>query len=150
MLLLESKQILESVSRSLVRHVLPKLEDDFARVQIASAVKALQEVVDRLDNGDPCESLNAAIESDARELASNIATDSPAFAQRLRKAVDSVAEIEVARDRNRVLGNALWELVAQSDDPAAPKLLDLLREHALASSSADNVYLCGEAIASLT
>ena len=51
MILLDSVEILAAVRRSLEAHVLPDLRDDFARVQVQSALKALAEVEDRLANG---------------------------------------------------------------------------------------------------
>ena len=153
MQLLDSKQILDAVARSLETHVLPKLEDDFARVQIASALKALQEVGDRLEHGDPCDALNDRIEQGAREIADGARDSSPDFAARLLKALDGIADTKSTtstRDRNRQLGEALWELVSKNDDPAAKQLLALLSQLALESANADNAYLCGEAIVSLT
>ena len=47
MILLDSVEILAAVRRSLETHVLPDLRDDFARVQVLSALKALAEVEDR-------------------------------------------------------------------------------------------------------
>jgi hypothetical protein len=138
------------VARSLEAHVLPKLDDDFARVQIASALKALQEVGDRLVHGDPCDALNDRIEQGAREIAEGARDGSPDFAARLLKALDGIAQDAGARERNRQMGEALWQLVSKNDDPAAKQLLALLSQLALESANADNAYLCGEAIASLT
>ena len=42
MFVLDSVQILAAVRRSLTKHVLPALEDDFARVQIVQTLKALE------------------------------------------------------------------------------------------------------------
>lgn len=150
MQLLDSKDILDAVSRSLQTHVLPKLDDEFARVQIASALKALQEVGDRLQDGDPCDALNDRIEQGAREIAEGANETSPEFSKRLIAALDGVASVEGTRQRNREMGEALWQLVSKNDDPAAKQLLALLSQLALESANADNRYMCGEAIASLT
>ncbi len=40
MIVLDSAQILTSVKLSLETHVLPELDDDFARVQVLAALKA--------------------------------------------------------------------------------------------------------------
>ena len=61
MILLDSVEILAAVRRSLEAHVLPDLRDDFARVQVQSALKALAEVEDRLVNGEGYDS-NCAME----------------------------------------------------------------------------------------
>jgi hypothetical protein len=47
MILLDSAEILAAVRRSLEVHVLPELRDEFARVQVQSALKALAEVAER-------------------------------------------------------------------------------------------------------
>ncbi len=150
MLLLESKEILAAVARSLEHHVLPRLADPFARVQVLAALKALQEVGDRLEGGDPCEALNQSIEAGARAIADECAASAPEFSRRLGGALDSVGDIENARERNRALGDALWALVEDDRSAAAARLLEHLRSRALASANADNAYLCVEAIASLT
>ena len=51
MILLESQQILAAVQRSLQIHILPQLEDDFARIQVSAALEALREVSDRMSEG---------------------------------------------------------------------------------------------------
>lgn len=150
MILLDSRQILEAVQRSLDAHVLPMLEDDFARVQVASAQKALQEVLDRMAEGDPCERMNEALAEGARAIAREHRDTSPELSGRIDAALDAVSRQGEARDVCRALGEALWAIVAGSQDPAARALLALLQEQALAVYSADGRYLCFEAIASLT
>ena len=150
MILLDSTEILAAVRRSLEAHVLPELRDDFARVQVQSALKALAEVEDRLANGEPCKRMNHDIETRARELANSIRSESPAFARGLDEALAGAPEGGTSRDRARQLGEALWSLVSGSDDPAAARLLALLQEEALRTMSEDNAWMCPEAIASLT
>jgi HAMP domain-containing protein len=150
MIVLDSEQILAAVSRSLAAHVLPALSDDFARVQVQSALKALAEVRDRLANGDPCERSNRIIEAEVRKLAESIRAQSPVFAAGLAAALDAEPEGDEPRDRARQLGTALWELVAADEDPAAAKLLAVLSAEAIRTMGEDNVWLCPEAILSLT
>jgi uncharacterized protein with ATP-grasp and redox domains len=150
MMLLDSKQILDAIARSLEGHVLPQLSDDFAKVQIASALKALQEVGDRLEHGDPCAALNDRIEQAARDVAEGAREGSPEFSARLLAALDASAQVDGLRARNKQMSEALWQLVSKNDDPAAKLLLTQLSQIALESANADNVYICGEAVVSLT
>jgi hypothetical protein len=151
MILLDSTQILSAVRRSLQTHVLPMLDDEFARIQIAASLKALEEVGDRLQNGDPCDRMNSDLVAGARAISAEYAESSPSFCARLRAALDSVPDDAGARDRNRALGEALWQLVEAGDgDPAARAVLRLLYDQALAAYSADGQYISIEAIVSLT
>jgi hypothetical protein len=150
MILLDSVEILAAVHRSLEAHVLPELGEGFARVQVQAALMALTDVVDRLEKGDPCERMNQRIEADARELAESARADSPAFAERLEAALAATPEGGESRDRARQLGEALWSLVCDSEDPAAAKLLEVVRDRAIQSAQEDVVWMCPEAIHSLT
>jgi hypothetical protein len=150
MIVLDSVQILAAVSRSLETHVLPELEDDFARVQVQSALKALAEVRDRIENGDPCARSNDIIEAGVRELADGLRNDSPEFAAGLEAALAATPGGDEPRDRARQLGEALWQLVAANEGPAAAQLLALLSSEAIRTMAEDNAWMCPEAIASLT
>jgi len=150
MIVLDSAQILAAVERSLETHVLPVLSDDFARVQVLSALKALAEVSNRLENGDPAERSNGIIEAGVRELAASVRSESPEFAAKLEAAVEATPEGEAPRDRSRQLGGALWNLCSEDQGPAAARLLALLQAEALRTMGEDNVWMCPEAIASLT
>lgn len=150
MILLDNQQILGAVRRSLEIHILPKLDDDFARVQVASALKALEEVMDRLSDGDPCDALNADLITGSRAIAERHRGDSPEFVRALEQALAGFPEDADARDQNRYLGESLWSLVSGNEDPAAKEVLALLYKQALAIFGADGKYMCGEAIASLT
>lgn len=149
MILLDSVEILAAVRRSLEAHVLPELRDDFARVQVQAALKALAEIGDRLENGEPCERSIHNIEAGVRELADSIRSESPAFAEGLVAALAAPPADAAPRERSRQLGDALWSLVSGSEDPAAVRLMALLREEALRTASEDAEWMCGEAIASL-
>ena len=89
-------------------------------------------------------------ESGVRELAESLRTEDPGFAAKLDAAPASAPDEGPPRERARRLGESLWTLVAGSDDPAAARLLDLLRQEALRTVGEDNAWMCGEAIASLT
>jgi len=150
MIVLDSTQILAAVRRSLETHVLPELSDDFARVQVLSALKALAEVGDRLERGDPSERSNHMIEAEVGALAASIRTSSPDFSAGLEAALAATHAGDMPRDRGRQLGGALWTLVSGSQDPAAAQLLALLQAEALRTMGEDNAWICPEAIASLT
>jgi len=150
MIVLDTAQILSSVKLSLETHVLPELSDDFARVQVLSAIKALAEVSDRLENGDPADRSNGIIEAGIRELADSLRSESPEFTAGLEAALAAKPEGDAPRDRSRQLGEALWSLFSQSEGPAADRLLAVLQAEALRTMSEDNAWICPEAIASLT
>ena len=150
MIHLDSVEILAAVRRSLQAHVLPELSDDFARVQVHAALKTLAEVGDRLENGDPCERSNRITVAGVRELADSLRSENPGFAAKLDAALAKAPDGGPPRERARRLGESLWELVSGNDDPAAARLLELLRQEALRTVGEDNAWMCGEAIASLT
>ena len=150
MIVLDSAQILTAVRLSLESHVLPAISNDFARVQVLSALKALAEVSNRLENGDPAERSNGIIEAGVRELVDSIRSESPDFAARLDAALKAKPEGDASRDRSRQLGGALWDLCSEDQGPAAARLLALLQAEALRTMGEDNVWMCPEAIESLT
>jgi hypothetical protein len=143
---LDSVQILAAVQRALETHVLPELQDDFAIVQMHASFKALAEVVDRLQKGDPCERLNERIEIGAHEVAESIRDTSPALAGEIDAVLADRPASDEPRDRARQLGGALWSLVSQSQDPAAAKLVDVLRENACQAAGEDAIWLCSESL----
>jgi hypothetical protein len=150
MILLESHQILAAVRRSLESHVLPAVEDDFARVQVASALKALAEIEHRLQNGDLCERLNQNIADGARDIAAGIRAESPSFANAVDAALGDAPAEEGARARNRQLVSALWQIMKDEQGPGAERLWILLQETAQQSMGEDAMWMCPEAIQSLT
>lgn len=150
MIVLDSAQILNAVKRSLETHVLPALDDDFARIQVLAALKALAEVSDRLENGDPAKRSNAIIEAGVRELADSIRAEASDFAAKLDTVLEAKPEGEAPRDRSRQLGEALWTLHSETQGPAAARLLAILQAEALRTMNEDNAWICPEAIASLT
>jgi hypothetical protein len=150
MILLDTLQILAAVQGSLKTHILPKLDDDFARIQVAAALKALEEVSNRIEHGDPCDETNSDLIAGALKVAEDHRASSPDLVARLEAALDAIPDEETGRELNRQLGAALWELVAKNEDPAALDLLELLRAQALKSYSGDTQYISSEAIASLT
>jgi hypothetical protein len=145
MIALDSAQILNTVKLSLETHVLPALSNDFARVQVLSALKALAEVSDRLENGDPAERSNGIIEAGVRELSDSIRSESPEFAAKLDSALDAEPEGNAPRDRSRQLGEALWRLYSENEGPEADRLLAILQAEALRTMSEDNAWICLEA-----
>jgi hypothetical protein len=150
MFVLDSVQILAVVRRSLTNHVLPALDDDFARVQILQTLKALEEVEDRLVHGDPSAHSNEIIGSGARELADSLRGESPEFADKLDAALAAVPADGEPRERARRLGEALWPLVTSGDEPGSTRLLELLQQEAIRILGEDNRWICPDAIASLT
>ena len=150
MILLDSAEILAAVRRSLEVHVLPDLRDEFARVQVLSALKALAEVEDRLVNGEPCERMNHDIETGVRELADSVRSESPGFAESLETALAAAAAGATPREQAVQVGEALWRLASESQDPAAVRLWELLRDESLKATAPDGLWMCAEAFEPLT
>jgi hypothetical protein len=150
MFVLDSVQIIAAVRRSLTNHVLPALEDDFARVQIVQTLKSLEEVEDRLVNGDPSARSNEVIESGVRKLVDSLRGESPEFAEKLDAALATVPAEGDPRERARRIGEALWPLVTSGEDPGSTQLLALLQEEAIRILGEDMRWICPDAIASLT
>jgi len=149
MIVLDSVQILAAVARALETHVLPESQDEFAAVQIHAAIKALAEVSDRLQNGDPCQRMNERIETGARGVAESIRAESPAYAEEIEAVLAARPESDEPRDRARQLGQDLWILVSQREDPGAAKLLEVLQQNVLQTAGDDAIWICGESIHSL-
>ena len=151
MILLDSVEILAAVRRSLEAHVLPDLRDDFARVQVQSALKALAEVEDRLEKRravrahEPVRSRPAC-----DELADSVRSESPGFAESLEAALGAAAPGATAREHACQVGDALWRLASESQDPAAARLWQLLRDESLRATAPDGLWMCAEAFESLT
>jgi HAMP domain-containing protein len=150
MFVLDSVQILSAVRRSLANHVLPELRDDFARVQVLQALKSIEEVEDRLSNGDPSERSNQIVESEVRALAESLRGDAPEFASKLDAALAAAPPGGAPRERARQLGESLWQLVIGGEEPGAGRLLALLQQEAVRILGEDTRWICPEAIQSLT
>jgi len=150
MIALDSAQILGSIKLSLETHVLPEVSDDFARVQVLAAIKALAEIGDRLTNGDPSDRSNGIIETGVRALADSVQADAPEFAKGLAAALSAKPAGDAPRDRSRQLGEDLWSLYSANEGAAADQLLAILQAEALRTMGEDNAWICPEAILSLT
>lgn len=149
MILLDNEQILSAIRRSLEEHVLPQIDDEFARIQVMAATLALDEVVDRMRNGDPYERLNPRLEGRLAELCDDLdpATDD-GLSGALRRALEEVAGVEDPRRRHAVLATTLEALVV-GEDPGRARLRQIVQEEAGRVASEDAVWLCGPAIESL-
>lgn len=149
MILLDNEQILSAVRRSLEEHVLPQIDDEFARIQVMAATLALDEVVDRMRNGDPYERLNPRLEGRLAELCDDLdaATDD-GLSGALRRALEEVAGVEDPRRRHAVLATTLEALVV-GEDPGRARLRQIVQEEAGRVAAEDAVWLCGPAIESL-
>ena len=149
MMSLSSTQILAAVRRSLETHVMPEVSDDFALVQLAAAMKALEEVCDRLENGDPYERSNARLEAGLREIVAGVRDTSPEFAAELEAALDAPTRGDEPRDRARDLGEALIALLGANDSPAKLQVLQLLQGEVGQNAGVDTRWVCVEALQSL-
>ena len=148
MILLETREILAAVRRSLESNVLPELADGFARVQVIAALRALDEVVDRMEHGDPLERVNERLERDLSALASDLPEESAALAAAIGEMLAGAARIPDPRERNRVVGERLTDLLA-GEDPATGRLRHLLEMESARTAGDDAAWMCQEAIESL-
>lgn len=153
MILLDNDQTLSAVRRSLEDHVLPRLTDEFARIQVMAAVLALDEVVDRLRNGDPYERLTPRIEARLEALCAELsAQGAPEEDARLGADLAGVLEearrIEDTRSRWELLVGRLDALV-RGRGVGHDRLRQIIQEEAGWTASEDARWLCGPAIESL-
>jgi hypothetical protein len=152
MILLDNDQTLSAVRRSLEEHVLPRLTDEFARIQVVAAVLALDEVVDRLRNGDPYERLTPRLEErlDAlrSELAGSGADADAALAVDLADMLEAAGRIDDPRQRHMALVSRL-DVVVVGEGGGFDRLRQIVQEEAGRTASEDSRWLCGAAIESL-
>jgi HAMP domain-containing protein len=147
-ILLDSDQILAAIGRSLSTHVLPALEDEFATVQVHAAITALEEVRERLANGDPYVRVNADLRDSLCSFADEVRTTSPDAAARVDAALTELDGSDDPREQHRRLAEALTELLAL-DEPALAGLRSVIEQQTIQAASADAVHICGPAIESL-
>ncbi len=153
MILLDNDQTLSAIRRSLEEHVLPRLTDEFARIQVMSAVLALDEVVDRLRNGDPYERLNPRIEARLENLCAELSApgapdDDARLGSDLAGVLEDGRQMEDARQRWEALVGRLDALVRGRGD-GHDRLRQIIQEEAGWTASEDARWLCGPAIESL-
>ncbi len=147
---LESKQLLAAIHRSLETHVLPEVPEGFVELQVLAALKSLEEVIDRIENGDPCLRSNLRVENALKELTANTSASAPEFSGEVQALLDSLPEhTDEPRDRNRALGRALQEFLSQSDAPEKWEIVKLLQGETGQTAAEDQQWQCPEAIASL-
>jgi hypothetical protein len=148
MILLDSEDIISAIRRSLEAHVLPVLDDDYARTQVDAALVALDEVAHRLRHGDPYLLVNERLESGLVDLIDEIRDQSPVVAEEINATLAAATDIDDPRQRNKILGDELTKVLAGTD-PAVSKLRDLLTQDAGQTAGDDSVWMCASAIESL-
>ena len=149
MMVLDSVQLLDAVQRSLSSNVLPVLEDEFARVQIAAALKLLEEVSERLEQGDPCDDLNRSIVADLTELTNRLKKDDPDTAMALEEALASASSDDGPREYNRQLVEGVWAVSKKTDAETQTQILNLLINRNIEAAEKDARWICPEALMSL-
>lgn len=149
MMLVGSAQTLAAVARSLAAHVLPAVDDDFARLQVLAAIRALDEVGDRLVEGDPCTRLTADLEEALAAVAAGVAADDRPGAARLEAALADLPRTAEARDRRSELSARLVGVVAGLGGDTKAQVLRTLQDDAAQAAGVDATWACREAIESL-
>ena len=148
MILVETRDIVAAVRRSLEANVLPAVAEGFSRIQVIAAIRALDEVANRMDHGDPMVRVNERTEADLAVLAADLTETSPDLGRRIEALLAETADISDPRVRNRVLGEQLTELLA-GDDPATDRIRFVLEVESGRTSADDAPWMCPEAIESL-
>ncbi len=148
MILLEAGEIVAAVRGSLEAHVLPELPEGFARLQVIAALRALDEVADRLAHGDPIGRVNARLEQGLVALAAEIADGAPALHDGLLAMLAEAADVADPRERNRLLGERVTRLL-ESGDVATSRIRQVLEAESAMTSADDAPWMCPEAIESL-
>jgi len=149
MMLVDSAETLAAVRRSLEAHVLPAVEDEFARIQVLAAMRAVDEVHDRLANGDSCARLNAGLEEALEAVAANLGDTDPSAAERLRAALDSLPETPEPRERRGELSARLVDVLHELHGDSRSQILQVLQDNAAQAAGQDTIWACREAIESL-
>lgn len=148
MILVETKDIVAAVRRSLEANVLPAVAEGFPRIQVIAAIRALDEVADRMEHGDPLLRVNERTERDLGDLAAELAGSSPDLGRRIEAVLAEASDISDPRVRNILMGEHLTELLA-SDDPATTRIRTVLETESARTSADDAPWMCPEAIESL-
>lgn len=146
--LLDTDQILGAVGRALATHVLPALDDDYARIQVEAALTALEEVRHRLAEGDPLAGLNAGYRERLAAFADELRSASPEAATRVDAARAHLDDDTDPREQHRRLSEELTRLLADPD-PALAGLRRLVEELTMTATAADARWICNPAIESL-
>ncbi len=155
MIRLDSVQTLAAVRRSLQLNVLPALDDEFARLQVLAALKALEDVGDRLERGDPLERSSqrlrdglVAIAAEARAAAGAGEGAGAGAGVEDVEALVARADAETdARARAHVLRTGASALLGTG--PLAAQVLALCNQEASVVSMEEAPWMCAEAIESL-
>lgn len=164
MIRLDSLQTLAAVRRSLETHVLPALDDDFARLQVRAALQALADVADRIERGDPIERSNQRLRDGLTAIAES-AGGSPSESgaasgngsgngSGAETGVDAVLALvaradaeDDPRQRAHLLRTGARELLGTN--PLGPQILVLCQQEASLVSMEEAPWMCAEAIESL-
>jgi len=149
MIYLTSSQILMAVKRSLEDSIFPELQTDYARVQLSSAILAIQEVISRLEHGDPCIDENGRIERSMAGLAENVKDEFPLLSTRLKDCIQKAANFVDPRGKNRFLKEGLWGLLKNAKSGEAKRILQVINEYMMGTIAEEQKWLNPEAIASL-
>lgn len=150
MILMNNTQILSAVVKGLEQNIAPELKTDYAQVQLMAAVKAVQEVIHRLEQGDPCLAENERLEALMLGLADSLRDDSPDVASGLKAGIEAAASVEDPREKNRVLKEEVWGVIRDSDKADAQKVLAKVMENHMATIGEDAAWVCAEAVKQLS
>jgi len=149
MIYLTSSQILKAVKRSLENNIVPEVQTDYARVQLSSAILAIQEVISRFEDGDPCLKENGQIERSMVGLAEDVKDKFPMLSNRLKECLLEANSLSDPREKNRFLKEGLWGLLKSANGEEAKCILQCIHEYMKGTIVEEQKWLNPEAIASL-
>lgn len=149
-ILMNSTQILAAVIRGLEENITPELQTNYAKVQVASAIKAIEEVIGRLERGDPCRAENERLAKMMEGLVQGLRQGSSEVAESLDLALSAVASEGDPREKNSKLKEALWDAVSRCDRDDALKILKPYLDNLLITIGEDATWVCPEAVYSLS
>lgn len=135
MMWLTSGELVDAVRRCLTEHVAPACSDNYAAVQLAAAVVALDEVAARLRDDDPIAADNERLTAVATKHGVALHSD------------DGSTGSVTARRVNACLRQRLTEALRATDNRGA--LIEDLAEVESALAADDARWICPQAIASL-
>lgn len=149
MFYLTSSQILMAVKRSLEDNIAPELQTDYAKIQLSSAILALQEVLYRFETGDPCIRENHRIEKSMNELSENIKDKFPFLSDKVKESLHQTIEFLDPREKNRFLKESLWSILKNAKKEEVKLILQVIKEYMSETIAEEQKWLNLDAIASL-
>ncbi|MEM3112380.1 MAG: hypothetical protein QXY90_05000 [Candidatus Anstonellales archaeon] len=138
-----------AVKRSLEDNIAPELQTDYAKIQLSSAILALQEVLYRLETGDPCIRENNRIEKSMNEVSENIKNKFPLLSDKIKETLRQSTCFLDPREKNCFLKESLWGILKDAKKEEGEWILRVIKEYMSETIVEEQKWLNVEAITSL-